>query len=210
MIKVSKLFSIWFDNRDLKRYITDIANVTCHQLIEEVEIQPYQLPHPPQSAPKKRGFVLFDNLLIPQPIIDIEEPQLRNLISISSTGQPPAPTLVALLNSLGIQAKSKYEKNYVEQLQSSVSSLKDSRQEKHINMAQGDLETNILDYLTSCQEYVDRVYRSLISELCPRKNTTWSGTMHPFRAKVIAVALELQQYPRLSPVLLLEQLSRHR
>ncbi|KAJ5252865.1 hypothetical protein N7489_003275 [Penicillium chrysogenum] len=211
MTKVSRLFSIWFDNRDLKRYITDIANVTCYQLIEEVEIQPYQLPHPPQSAPKKRGFVLFDDLLGPQPIIDIEEPQLRNLVSTSPTGQPPAPTLVVLLNSLGIQAKSKYEKNYVEQLQSSVASLKDGRKEKHINMAQGDLETNILDYLASCQEYVDRVYRSLLSELCPREHqTTWSGTMHPFRAKVIAVALELQQYPRLSPVLLLEQLSLHR
>ena len=208
MLKVSKLFSIWFDNRDLKRYITDIANVTCHQLIEEVEIQPYQLSQPPQSAPRRHGSVLFDDLLGPQPVINIEEPQLKNLLSTSSTRQLPAPKLLALLKSLGIHAKSKYEKNYVEQLQSSVISLKDVRQGKHIDLAQKDLEISILNYLVSCQEYVDRVYRALVSELCPREKVTWSGKVNPFRLKVMAVALELQQYPRLSPVLFLEQLSR--
>ncbi|OQD78015.1 hypothetical protein PENANT_c098G01996 [Penicillium antarcticum] len=210
IVKVSKLFSIWFDNRDLKRYITDIANVICHQPIEEVEIQPYQLPQPPEGVPKKRGFVLFNDLLGPQPIIDMEEPQLRNLFTTSSTAQPPAPTLLALLHYLGIQAKSIYEKNYVEQLKNSVTSLNDGRQAKHINLAQGDLETSILNYLASCQAYVGRVHRALVSELCPREKSTWSGMMHPFKAKVIELALELQQYPRLSPVLFLEQLSRHR
>ncbi|KAJ5117788.1 hypothetical protein N7448_011420 [Penicillium atrosanguineum] len=209
MIKVSKLFKTWFDNRDLKRYITDIAKVICHQPIEEVEIPPYQLPQPPEGAPKKRGFVLFNDLLGPQPIIDMEEPQLRNLFSTSSTAQPPAPTLLGLLHSLGIQANSKYEKNYVEQLQNSVTSLNDGRQAKHVKLAQGELETSILNYLASCQGYVDKVYRALVSELCPREKSTWSGTMHPFKAKVIEVAQKLQQHPRLSPVYFLEQLSRH-
>ncbi|KAJ6005943.1 hypothetical protein N7451_003887 [Penicillium sp. IBT 35674x] len=211
MTGVSKLFNTWLDNRDLRQYMTDLANIICIQPVEQVETYAFQPPQHPRMVQTKRGFVLLDDLLGPQPTLEIEEPQLSELLVASSSLRSSAPELLALLSSIGVQAKSNYERRYVEQLESSSASLKGATQGKHINLVPKELETAILDYLNSCLEYVDRVYRDVVSQLCPStERASWSKSMNDFKAKVVAMALETQQYPRLSPILFLEQLSRHR
>ena len=211
MTKVFGLFNTWCDNRDLRQYITDLANVVCSQMIQHVEFRPYQLPQPPLKEQTRRGFVLLDDLLASPSNIDIEEPQLSEVLSASSSLKQPAPELLALLNSLGGQAKSNYERRYVKQLESSYTSLKDARQGNHVGLGSEELEKAILDYRASCLQYVRSVYHSLLSQLCPfSKKGSWSGPLNRFPAKVLHTAFQIQQYPRLSPSLLLEQLSRHR
>lgn len=209
MIKVSKLFNIWYDNRDLKQYIFDIAKVICQQLVEEVEVQPYLPPQPSQSVPVKHGFVTFDDLLRPRSTIDIEEPQLEILCSPPLFKLPP-PKVQTFLSSLGLQAKSNYERKYVEQLENSFVSLKNMKQDNSIDLAQEDLENAISNYLAACHEYADKVYQALVSQLCPFEKTSELAANGHFKEKVAAIALELRQCPRLSPVLFLEQLSRRR
>lgn len=210
MIQISKLFNEWYDNRELKQYISDIANVICHQLVEEVEVQPYLPPQPSQTAPVKRGFITFDEMLRPHSTIAIEEPQLEKACSPSFSSKLPPSKFVAFLNSLSLQAKSNYEKKYVEQLEDSFLSLQNMRQDDSIDLAHESLKNIILKYLASCHVYANRMYRALVSQLLPFEKTSESGAETHFRRRIAATALELRQYPRLSPVLFLEQLSRHR
>ncbi|KAJ5527297.1 hypothetical protein N7513_011456 [Penicillium frequentans] len=211
IIEVLKLFNIWLDNRDLRQYINDLANVICSQPVEQVETHSFQPPPPTQKVQPKRGFVLLDDLLGPQPILEIEEPRLSELLVASLSSNKAAPDLLALLSSLGVQAKSNYERRYVEQLKSSFTSLEDAGQGFHIDLAPIKLEAAIFEYLNSCVGYVDRMYSALVSQLRPStEKTNWPISMNSFKAKLVATALEIQQYPRLSPILLLEQLSRYR
>ncbi|KAJ5802893.1 uncharacterized protein N7503_005343 [Penicillium pulvis] len=210
-IKVSKLFNIWLDNRDLRQYINDLANVICSQPVEQVETHLFQLPHSTQKAQSKRGFVLLDDLLGPQPILEIEEPRLSEFLVASSSLNKAAPDLSALLSYLGVQAKSNYERRYVEQLKSSFTSLKDARQGYHIDLDPSKMKAAIFEYLNACVGYVDKMNSALVSQLRPStEKSSWFISKNLFKSKLVATALEIQQCPRLSPILLLEQLSRRR
>ncbi|KAJ5358297.1 hypothetical protein N7541_005455 [Penicillium brevicompactum] len=207
----SKGFNIWMDNEELRQWITRLATFFCNQRSLDVKFPAY---HPPSGALHTNshcGFVCFDNCLQSLPDLDNDEPGLPGFYLTSSLMAECPPGLAKLVDSLAMIATSKYEKWYVAQLQSSVASMKGVQQSRRLELSPDACKKVILDYLVSCEDYAHRIHSSLMSQLTLSARRTQSADSRDlFRAQVVALAFELQQCPRLSPLLLLAQLSRHR
>ncbi|KAJ5556707.1 hypothetical protein N7494_000622 [Penicillium frequentans] len=208
---IFEIFNIWRDNQELRQYLTDLTNSLCDQQIQHVEMPPYPLPKPSQSFTSNRGFICLDDCLNRPPSFGIEEPQLNESISISSESTEPSSALLDLVDSLDVEAKSTYEKWYVSQLRSSVGALQKVKKVGHVDLVATELQKVVEKYLCACQEYSREIYSSLIAQLCSsRGNTDFPTRNDTFRGQVITIAFASRQFPRLSPTVLLEQLSQKR
>lgn len=207
----SKGFNTWMDNEELRQWITGLTTLFCNQRSQDVKFPPY---HPPSDALHTNshcGFVCFDDCLQSLPDLDNEEPDLQSFHPTSSLMAKCPPDLAKLVDSLSMIATSQYEKWYIAQLQSSVASMKGVQQSGPLELSPDACKKVILDYLVSCEDYAYRIHSSLMSQLTLSARRSHSADSRDlFRAQVVALAFELQQCPRLSPLLLLAQLSRHR
>lgn len=138
-------------------------NLLSHLMVQTVELPPYCIPHHAQVMQWRRVFVCLDDLLGFPPDLDISQPQLRDLLRRSPLSKATAPHLLALVKTLGMQAKSNYEIWYVQQLQSSVASLQEIKKAMHIELDTSAMKEAIIDYLSLCQEYAQKIYLTIIS-----------------------------------------------
>lgn len=211
MAQVQGLFSTWFDNREFRGYLREIALRFSRQTVHLVEIPSYSIREPEELVRRKRGFVCIDDLLGRAPVINLKPPQLLGLVQTCALADEPAPRLSALIDVLESQSKSTYEKGYVKQLRSSVRSLKESQTTERLNGNASNVKKVILDYLGLCEGHSSKIYATILSHM-----TASSGLPDPSSpgnaicSKVLATVAGLNQWSRLSPNLLLRQLTRHR
>jgi hypothetical protein len=67
---------------------------------------PVSVPGQVKQTPRRRGFICIDDLLGPEPILDMERPYLVGLVSSHPKCEDPAPYLMAFVDSLELQSKS--------------------------------------------------------------------------------------------------------
>jgi hypothetical protein len=159
---VRKSFSEWYDNEELRKYLTRVASVFSGQPLQVVAV-----PLPPFSTPaqpplRKRGFISIDNVLDQSlgapPVLATESPGLGDLLHASPTSVDPVLRLLPLVMALGLQASSNYENQYVEQLRDSTKSLQEKTHVDQITLHRDELENVTCNYLLRCETHSREIH----------------------------------------------------
>lgn len=211
MDHVRERFATWHDNMKFKGYLTRHASLLSAQEARPVNMPSISFPCRQEPLTRGRRFVCVDDLLGPPPVFEMSPPQLCEILETQSPDEEPAPRTLYLANTLELQSKSKYEKGYVEQLRSSITSLQQTNKTACINIDASKLREAFSNYQAYCETYSGYLYATIMSRMAP------SGRASEPEAKETAIyqsSLALLQgtghWPRISPTLLLTQLARDR
>ncbi|RMJ25082.1 hypothetical protein PHISP_04065 [Aspergillus sp. HF37] len=211
MTNIHGLFSEWCSNRELRLYLFDVATLFGQQIVELIENPPPPVSSQTRTVQRRRGFICFDDLLGPPPTFDMQKPQLPDVLRATWQDEEPASQTMDLVGTLQSQAKSNYEEWYVRQLQNSAASLQKRREAILIGTNDDDLEEAITGYLSLCRQYSQYIFQTVISRMTPSEGVAGEpGPLEVTQAKVVDLLASVNQWPRLSPSLLHEQLTRHR
>ncbi|KAB8071219.1 hypothetical protein BDV29DRAFT_159701 [Aspergillus leporis] len=206
-------FNMWFANSEFRQYLGDIALVLSRQPFHYIRMPALSAPEfllPVYSTPCRCGFLSLDDLLGPLPILEMKEPYLPGLLHTCPGDEKPTHCLLNFLKALQSQAKSQFEKNYVEQLHSSIRSLQDTRKSWVTNLDDEQLRCIFSEYLSVCEKYSNDTYAAIQSRMIPSAATRGSDEENTIHRKIRAILLQINHCPRLSPNLLIQQLTRHR
>ncbi|KAG0649292.1 hypothetical protein D0Z07_4347 [Hyphodiscus hymeniophilus] len=154
---------------------------------------------PEWNLQKRHGFVSFDEILgctVP-PVLPPAPTDLTDLWSRASPADTEILRLGGLIDHLDVRAKSKYERDYIKDLQESMSFLWEREETHHLKPGQ-DVEDVLFHHLDSCNKRCNGIYSAIVSRLIASANDASE------------MASIVRQWPRLSPTLLLQQLSRSR
>ena len=210
MDQVCEQFAIWYDNREFRQYINEIASVMSRYPVQPVIMQPISPPYDQEPALQRQLFVCIDDILGPVPDIDMEPPRLCNVLESRSSYGSPALRTLGLVEELERLSKSKYEMGYVEQLRSSIKSLQKVSQTEHVTLDMGTLQEIISNYQAECESYSERVYAIIVSRMLLSGRTSEPGVEEMPNQTILSLLSRIGHFPRVSPTLLLSQLSRHR
>jgi hypothetical protein len=206
MAQAGEIFQIWFDNRDFRVYLSNISSLFVSQTVHLVQMPPVSVPGQVKQTPRRRGFICIDDLLGPEPILDMERPRLVGLVSSHPECEDPAPHLMAFVDSLELQLKSQYERRYVEHLRGSISSLQQKKRRDHITMNSNQLGAALLDYFYRCEMYCEGIYNAIRMRL-----TRFDETLdRPQNSLLLGTLAGIGNWPRISPYLLVQQLTHQR
>ena len=199
---VKPKFKTWFNNYLLYEYLGEIEDTLWRRVVDPMKVSRCSFAIPASNLPKSRGFVCIDDVLaLPAPSMSPRATDnLTNLISCTSVSEMTIPRLSTLIKRLEAQACYDYEKHYVKDLQESFLSLRDRGQEYILHSSGDDFKQILHDHRSRCQEHVDRTYAAILSAVSP------IGEL----GNRSAVAAGVGQWPRLSPALFLQQLTRGR
>ncbi|EME77662.1 uncharacterized protein MYCFIDRAFT_84294 [Pseudocercospora fijiensis CIRAD86] len=193
---VGRKFKVWHDNGLLQSEL-----IRIDQTIAGCKLQPVQLPglttQSPQPHAALPGYTSEADLFSGAP------PQLpencRVLVLSASQTQTPGPAKPTLLSSLVMRletsaGQSKYGKDYVADLKDSLNALLSRDAEQ---LAIMDLDARALSrHLDDCKAHAKKLYDLLVASVAPASISSNVPTDH--------------QWPRVSPLLFLRQLSRNR
>ena len=208
---VGRKFAIWYDNKEFRQYISNVASVTSSYRTKTVKMPSIFPPCDQEPTLRRQRFVCIDDLLGPSPGIDMRPPLLCKVLESHSSDESPASRIIELVEKLECQSKSKYEKDYVEQLQSSIKSLQEAKQTEHITLDASTLQETLTTYQANCESYSQHVYATIVSRMRLSGGTTEPDVEEtPIRKTILSLLSRINHWPRVSPTLLLSQLSRHR
>ena len=158
-----KQFTIWYDNKEFQQYINNITCVMSSYEAQPVKMQSIFPPYDQQPALQRQWFVCINDLLGPSPDIAMRPPFLCKMLESHSSDEKPAPRILDLVEKLEWQSKYKYEKGYVQQLQSSIESLQKVKQTEHVTLDTSTLQETLSNYQADCESYSQHVYATIIS-----------------------------------------------
>ncbi|OKL58449.1 hypothetical protein UA08_06149 [Talaromyces atroroseus] len=215
MHQVNERFSVWFDNRQLRHYLMDIVTTIIVEPVKSRAMPPLSFQPAVNPASSRRRSVSVDDILSddlgPLPVVELDPPCLDNILRTSSTSDPQVPSLVSILSAFESQPRSKYESQYLERLQASIKSLQ-RRQKYEIALSTDiDLRGVIQAYEKRCRDHLQGTYKAIHSRLSisfAAANMTNAPTKTSLR--VWQTLSKGHTWPRLSPDLLLQQLTRKR
>ncbi|KAJ5608777.1 hypothetical protein N7528_009344 [Penicillium herquei] len=217
MEDISQSFNDWIDNQEMMGYLTEIATCYCNQGQQAVHLDPLGQPQRPNSSQSKRAFITFDDCLQLNSwsyTNHWKEPELSSHFEVTSRPTKPSTKISTLIDSLRSRASSQYDKWYVEQLEQSVVSLGSVIKNRELDYELEELHDLTLEHLHACQTHLSHTHSEIMHGLCPFTEVIDSDDFMEygeyFSTAVDSLACNTGQYPRLSPSLLLEQLSRHR
>ncbi|KAL2816576.1 hypothetical protein BDW59DRAFT_166300 [Aspergillus cavernicola] len=211
---VRKRFNTWFNNRQFRRYLTDIAQTLAHQPPQSVVMPNLPFPRLPQEQNilQGHGFICVDDLLdLVPPMPQIKQPNLPELLYARSHDAEPTISLNALLQALALQSKSQFEEDYVGHLRSSVRSLQVAKTSWNIKLDADGLHEVLSQFLHLCEVYTREIYTAITSfmmrSIAAAGCTDYGDSIDH---KVLGIMAQVTHWPRVSSSLLLEQLTRHR
>lgn len=193
---VKPLFKVWYENLALHGYLLSIESAVRACTINEEDVPTTALIAPSEYR-SSIGYVsisrLFDGSAPDVP----PDRHTLDLAPRAASRRRPArhksSSLEQMIKDLGKSTgRSKYKKGYVEDLENSLNSLH-SRDDAQAEDSDLD-EAAIVDHLKGCQQQVDTTFAALVSAVT-------AGSTG---------ALLANQFPRLSPLLFLSQLSHDR
>jgi hypothetical protein len=213
---VRELFDTRYHNREFRFYLTRILGILRNENIRTPNLLSYSAQLKPYLPEEKRGFVTLQDLFGDLPAWDEAEPKLSGDLCLEKTPSrtEPTPDLLRLVHSLGLRANSKFEKWYIAQLHGSVMSLR--RVEPQMRCGLNTIQTTIAisKYNTECEAYSKDFYKAIVSSMCPFspfvKHAKPGNEVDPeavSRITVLSTVMQTGQWPRISPFVLLSQLS---
>jgi hypothetical protein len=204
MRDVKPSFKAWFDNNQFLKYLGQIGDTLAGQTVSPLSTSLPPIATPEWTPRRKRGFVSIDDIFacstpLALPFSAVDMPDLLSSVPLAT------PRLSALIERLETYAISNYEMEYVKDLRESLCSLLSRDRVYHLRSKGADVKEALADYLRRCKERVHKTYENLISALNSPVNA--EDAMQIFGFSTIAV--DVKQWPRLSPMLLLQQLTRN-
>ncbi|KAF8860560.1 hypothetical protein BDZ45DRAFT_800719 [Acephala macrosclerotiorum] len=199
MEMVKPRFKTWFENHLFSEYLGKIGDKLVGQTFSPIKTSSSSFSVPKWNLQRRRGFISIDEIFdraVP-PVLSPGPTNITNLLFRVSSADTNALRLAELIGHLDAQAESKYEQDYIKDLQDSMSSLRDWEEKYHLKSDQ-DLEEILSHHLDNCNERCNGIYSAIASALIPSANNA---------STVASIA---RQWPRLSPTFFLQQLSRSR
>jgi hypothetical protein len=212
MSQVIKRFSIWFDNRQLRYYLTDIVSLIVDQQCPSVIMPSFFFRTDMSPACSNRGSVSVDDILSemlgPCPALEMEPPCLDGLLCTSPNAVQQVPRLVSLHSTLESQRRSNYEIRYLEQLQTSIKSMQERQRNELVLSNNINLNEIFQTYYKRCVDHLEGTYETIVSRLSVSNEV--SKTPKRTSQRIWHTLASGHTWPRLSPGLLLQQLTRRR
>ncbi|TGJ81237.1 hypothetical protein E0Z10_g7524 [Xylaria hypoxylon] len=196
---VRQQFKAWFDNLCLVEYLQAIEKaLSCFSQSPLILNQPEMVAstHAATNSSIPPFVSVRDLFAGPAPTLSTMSPELDPAPSSMSPELDPAPSsmsrLVGLLDVLKkTDAQSRYQVSYIEELQTSMRSLQEQENTPDLNVRYSYPVTILRQHLNECKRNVDELFLRLVTEGLAAQNSV-TGLWHG---------------PRLSPLLLLQQLS---
>ncbi|PYH83568.1 hypothetical protein BO82DRAFT_411285 [Aspergillus uvarum CBS 121591] len=207
-------FSTWFDNRELRQYLDRVASAYTAQEIQPIAIPPCLYRCSQRPTDRRHAFISVDDILDeclgPPPVVVMEPPTLPPW---SGSGTTPDPNLrlLSLVDALEPQARSQFQRQYIERLRASITSLQGIQDMDHHLPNDDVLETVISHHLHRCQEYHEEISRSVMSRMM--LSNTMTAEVRPgshMQRNILGTFANVHVWPRVSSQLLLHQLTRKR
>ncbi|KAL4861979.1 hypothetical protein BDV12DRAFT_207643 [Aspergillus spectabilis] len=211
MAIAQRSFLDWHDNRELRDYLERVASVFSDQPVQIVAVPPSPFSTPAQAPLRKCGFISIDDVLNQSlgtpPVLATESPGLENLLHAGPASVQPALRLLPLVMTLGLQAKSDYESQYVKQLRDSTKSLQEKGHADQVTLHRDELENVTCDYLLRCETHFRKIHDAIHARM------VLSGAADqesPVYHAILKLLTDINMAPRFSPELFLQQLMRKR
>ncbi|KAI6777666.1 uncharacterized protein J7T54_007393 [Emericellopsis cladophorae] len=190
------LFKTWDDNRLLRQYINELVSLvslSSHQW----HMEPPSLPLSNSDSHRTRRFVTVDDLFTgpaPEPR-HMVHPDMACLLEQKEDTLDTRSRLLRLIADLESEASSTYEQLYVASLRTSLQSFGEGNKIFELREPVVAIRSLLKNQQISHRDHVDRVY---------------SGLLDAVGFSADEVGGRMKQWPRLSPALFLQQLSRTR
>ncbi|KAN0110108.1 hypothetical protein V8E51_006495 [Hyaloscypha variabilis] len=205
---VKPLFAAWSDNNQFLEYLRQITDTLRRQIVSQAQMQPSLVTTPEVVPHRRSGFVSFDDILacsVPSrlPTANLCMPDLLSSVSITSETNPQ---LSVLINRLQARASSKYAIEYANDLRYS-DALRCREKVYQLKSNIVDIEKALAEYSKRCKAHVQVIYEHFLYSLnAPFGGGKYSEQMAAFSAMAVMV----KHWPRICPMLLLQQLTRCR
>ncbi|KAH7012087.1 uncharacterized protein B0I36DRAFT_369914 [Microdochium trichocladiopsis] len=195
MSQVCAMFRVWYENLQFFKYLQQVCAIVSRETCPVVQPTHQALVVAPLVPSVSRGFVSISGLFsqaapsmsMPAPT---RLPQMLSLSPSASTRTRAHSQLKKLVDSLKVMAKSPYENDYVADLEASRAALEGGQfTPKMFAVEDAHLRAVLVSRLASCQQHVNHLY-------------------HNIRRVMTDGVADTYQLPRISPMLLLEQLRR--
>lgn len=186
-------FKTWYENRLLYEYLDDVVHEVATLKTCSVNIgDPAALSA--TRLPSVCGYIatrrLFSTRAPSLPTLEAgEEFHLKEVVKNAELQARRLPFLIQTLREK--DNTSEYQKSYIADLQSSLEAL--NSRSVGLPVDRCVTREGILQYRTYCEAHIFQVYSLLITSLCHSKH--------------ISSTCGMSHWPRLSPILLLQQLS---
>ncbi|KAI1071472.1 hypothetical protein LB507_005472 [Fusarium sp. FIESC RH6] len=190
---------IWWANKNFKEYLEAFVVALKYvplRVASSDHISPVsELP----TKPHRKGFVSVSDLFQHDAPDTDEAPEtaIHGLVTKGIVERGEGKRLDAIVDFLESQASLQYERNYLQELRRSLSSLESFSQS---NLVEDGVPTGLLqDHLAQCESRHKDVYNSLCSAVQPFSK---SSKLH----LVQAILSEGGNQPRITPIFFLQQL----
>ncbi|TVY81339.1 hypothetical protein LSUE1_G008843 [Lachnellula suecica] len=204
-------FESWYQNRGFVQYLSRIKNALSGQEVVQLTIPASSPVVPSWNSKTKQVFISTDDIFTSSaPVLSYYKAKdLALLLSpvTKDTFHKATPLLTLLIDNLKSQSKSSYEDEYVDDLRKSQKALLRYGEKDFLQLKPSYVD-DLSNNLTLCSNRVNDIYKAICSHLnCPEQ------VRHPHpsdSSNTWAVAAVVKHYPRISPTLLLQQLTNNR
>jgi len=207
---VTPIWGTWYDNRLLSQYLDETSKTLAAHTETPIKIPTSTFVVPEYNPSKGQGFISIDDIFAcsTPPSFTYDTSNLSKLLSSTPTSDQETYRLAGLIKRLEDHAGSKYEQDYTKDLRESLVCLREWEKEYNLTMAGARLKATLADHLDCCKRNFQTLHRDIMSSINFPKNKKGSDSkkMNYF----LAMTAGIKQIPRLSPILLLQQLTRSR
>ncbi|RMZ83548.1 hypothetical protein DV738_g1146, partial [Chaetothyriales sp. CBS 135597] len=203
-------FKKWHDNYLLKAYLHKVEDVLQEVKLETVSMRALCSAEPISQTARRCGFISIDDMLSTPPASlssTLDSLPSDVLVPISTSNEHPR--LASLLSDIGSLVTSNFEKRYVQDLQTSLESLQCRDKEYHLASEGESLRKILRGHLTHCEDHVQQLY-STIAAAGTDLSEDMSWDKGHEQKKHWPFMKSIKQWPRLCPMLFLQQLNRNR
>ncbi|KAF8861162.1 hypothetical protein BDZ45DRAFT_671975 [Acephala macrosclerotiorum] len=204
MRKVEPMFRSWYDNRIYQTYLENAIDILCTQPVLPKVQGSYITPKPTWKDSVK-AFIGVEELFFQSPP-SVSAPESKTFMQYfvqnndQNYDQPEIQELLDDLDRL-CQSGHKYRRHYVVELRQSFKKLKHGNRDPssiYMNTSKKKMAKILMAYFQTCQRLVNEVYEKICT------------TLSPVQAGSEKKSGVFTMWPRVTPILLLEQLSRRR
>lgn len=199
---VKPSFKAWSDNNRFLKYLGQVEETLARQAVSRIEMLSPAMTTPQWSPREKHGFISIDEIFACSASLVLAATKLSmpDLMSPVPDADSTKPRLPALIERLERSSSSQYATDYAKDLRESDISRKRRTKVYCLKSKGADVREALADYSRRCKEEIHTIYKCIVSALNGSEKT----------AAVSAIAIDVKQWPRLCPILLLQQLNRGR
>lgn len=208
MNRIRPLWSSWHQNLLFKEYIEKFVGALKAIPTGTLSIPSFSVLATLLPITRRPGFVSINNLFANPPPSNVPVlHQLPGTLILNSTTCTDSHKLLDVLGLLDLAAKFDNEHQYLAELRSSLSQLRDAPTLRQV----ADRDTIFQRYLERCEIHAKSVYHSLLQATSaisgePKQSPASSNP----KAVIREIVFQAKCWPRISPILFLQQLTNSR